>query len=235
MTLATIRDSAARNKMMNKLTDKAADALLCAGICLIWYSITMVVGTPPLRSFLTAHGMLMPALCLLELVVLVPLYCRYRQRCGIAWGTFSLRPWLIFSLLLLGLIYSQSFWLLQEGWTASQLGGETQVSAWRVAGFSLAVVVLAPLVEEIVFRGFLLQALLIAVPGQRLACALLTSFIFAALHTQYTHLQTLFALAALSLLLCFARFYGGLKLSVTLHMLNNFIGVAPWLWITFVH
>ncbi|HBV39365.1 MAG TPA: CPBP family intramembrane metalloprotease, partial [Erwinia sp.] len=66
-------------------------------------------------------------------------------------------------------------------------------------------------------------------------CALLTSLIFAGLHTQYVHLLTLIALTALSLLLCLARFHSnGLKLPVALHMLNNFLGVAPWLWAAFL-
>jgi len=65
-----------------------------------------------------------------------------------------------------------------------------------------------------------------------LADALIVSLIFAACHMQYTHLQTLIALTALSLLLCYARLASnGLKLPILLHMLNNLIGVSPWLWI----
>lgn len=222
--------------LMNKETDKATEALLCTGICLIWYGITLLIGTPLLHPFLTENGILMPALCLLEFVVLVPLWRWYnRHYSGVPSGVLRLRPLLLFGLLLLALVFSQSFYLQPESWTATQLNGDEQIEAWRTLAFSLAVVILAPVAEEIVFRGFLLQALLTMVPGQRLACALLTSLIFAGLHTQYVHLQTLLALTALSLLLCLARFYsGGLKLPVALHMLNNFIGVAPWLWATFL-
>lgn len=78
----------------------------------------------------------------------------------------------------------------------------------------------------------MLQGLLLWAPRQRLACALLTSIGFAAMHTQYTHPQTMIALIALSLLLCYARLIsGGLKLPIFLHMLNNLIGVSPWLWL----
>lgn len=220
---------------MNKETDNVTEALLCTGICLIWYGITLLVSLAPLQTFLLENGLLMPVLCLLEFSVLVPVWRWYNGRyAGVPSGKLRARPLMLFSLLLFGLIFSQSFYLQQEGWTASQLNGSSQTETWRLLAFSLAVVLLAPVVEEIVFRGFLLQALMTALPGQRLACALLTSLIFAGLHTQYVHAQTLIALTALSLLLCMARLYSkGLKLPVVLHMLNNFIGVAPWLWITF--
>jgi len=223
--------------LMNQQTDKATDALFCTGFCLIWYAITLIVGMPPLHAVLMESGLLMPVLCLLEFCVLVPLYCWYSRRyANIALGELRVRGSIVFSLLLLALIFTQSFWLLRESWTATQLSGGEQLAPWRTLAFSLAVIVLAPVVEEIVFRGFLLQALITALPGQRLVCTLLTSLIFAGLHTQYVHLQTLIALTALSLLLCLARFYSdGLKLPIALHMLNNFIGVAPWLWLTFFH
>lgn len=221
---------------MNKETDKVTEALLCTGVCLLWYGMTLIVSLPPLYAVLTENGLLMPMLCLLEFCLLVPIWRWYNGRyAGMSFGRLRVRQLLVFSLLLFALIFSQSFYLQQEGWTTAQLNGDGQVEAWRTIVFSLAVVALAPIVEEIVFRGFLLQALVTVLPGQRLVCALLTSLIFAGLHTQYVHAQTLIALTALSLLLCLARFYSrGLKLPVALHMLNNFIGVAPWLWVTFL-
>lgn len=230
-------DAPFKTMPMNKETDKITDALLCAGFCLIWYGITVLIGIAPFHAFLLQNGILMPVLCLAEFVVLLPIWRWYSRRyAGVPSGKLRGRQLLLFSLLLAGLIFSQSFYLQQESWTAAQLTDGEQTAAWRTLAFSLAVVLLAPVVEEIVFRGFLLRALLTAVPDQRLACSLLASLIFAALHTQYVHLQTLLALTALSLLLCLARFCsGGLKLPIALHMLNNFIGVAPWLWATFIN
>ncbi|HBV39445.1 MAG TPA: CPBP family intramembrane metalloprotease, partial [Erwinia sp.] len=193
---------------MNKETDKVTEALLCTGICLIWYGITLLIGTAPLYPFLTENGVLMPVLCLVEFSVMVPLWRWYGQHyASVPSGSLRLGQLLIFALLLLLLIFCQSFYLQPESWTASQLNSGERLEAWRTLAFSLAVVILAPVAEEIVFRGFLLQALLTLVPGQRLACALLTSLIFAGLHTQYVHLLTLIALTALSLLLCLARFH----------------------------
>lgn len=211
--------------------DKVVHTLLCLGMCLIWFSVTLLLKTSASYPLLMENGMLMPVLCAIEFCILVPLYiwytCHYQ---AIPPGKLRGRQMVLFGLLLLGLIVLQSLYMQQESWTRSQLG---QGEAWqRMLMFSLAVVLLAPFFEEIIFRGFFLESLLIWAPEQRFACALLTSVAFAAMHTQYTHPQTLIALIVLSLLLCYARMNsGGLKLPIVLHMLNNFLGVAPALWL----
>ena len=214
---------------MNNHADRVTCTLLCAGMCLVWYSITVMVSALPGYPTLRANGLLMPLLCALEFSALVPLYLWYGRRySNIPFGNVKIRQVVVFGLLLLGLIVSQSFYLQQESWTSGQFGGGKST----ILLFSLAVVLLAPVFEEILFRGFILQGLLLWAPRQRFACALLTSISFAAMHTQYAHLQTLIALIALSLLLCYARLLsGGLRLPVLLHMLNNLIGVSPWLWL----
>ncbi|MGB9097481.1 lysostaphin resistance A-like protein [Erwinia sp.] len=214
---------------MNNHADRVTCTLLCMGMCLVWYSLTVMLRALPGYPALLENGLLMPVLCALEFCVLVPLYRWYAKHYNnIPLGKITLRQLLIFSGLLLCLILSQSFYLQQESWTGGQFGeGKSKILL-----FSLAVVLLAPVFEEILFRGFVLQGLLLWAPRQRLACALLTSIGFAAMHTQYTHPQTLIALIALSLLLCYARLIsGGLKLPIALHMLNNLIGVSPWLWL----
>ncbi|WP_147195654.1 CPBP family intramembrane glutamic endopeptidase [Pantoea sp. CCBC3-3-1] len=212
--------------------EKVVHTLLCLGMCLIWFSITLLLKTSASYPLLLNNGMLMPVLCTMEFCILVPLYLWYTRRYqAIPLGKLRGSQMLLFGLLLLGLIALQSLYMQQESWTHSQLG---QGEAWRrTLAFSVAVVLLAPFFEEIIFRGFLLESLLIWAPEQRFACALLTSLAFAAMHTQYTHPQTLIALIALSLLLCYARMKsGGLKLPVALHMLNNALGVAPALWLS---
>lgn len=213
---------------MTPATDKVSHTLLCIGVFLVWYSITLLVSVLPFAETIKSRGLLMPVLCLLEFAALVPLY-RWYQRHFSAIPVGTLRPaqTLLFIVLLLAVNASQALYLVQESWTSSQFGG----SVMQQISFCLAVVLLAPVFEEILFRGFILQAFLLWAPRQRIACSLLASLIFAAMHTQYIHLQTLIALTVLSLLLCAARFIsGGLKLPIALHMLNNFFGIAPWLW-----
>lgn len=216
---------------MNNHADRVTCTLFCMGMCLIWYALSVIVSALPGYAALAKTGLLMPLLCVVEFSALVPLYRWYASRyANIPLGTFTWRQAALFSVLLLSLIVSQSFYLQQESWTSGQFGEGRS----KVLLFSLAVVLLAPVFEEILFRGFVMQGLLLWAPGQRLACALLTSMSFAAMHTQYTHFQTLIALILLSLLLCYARLIsGGLKLPIFLHMLNNLIGIAPWVWIAF--
>jgi membrane protease YdiL (CAAX protease family) len=213
---------------MTPSTDRASQTLLCAGVFMVWYAITVLVGNFPHIAMLKSNGLLMPLLCLLEFCALVPLYRWYsRHYADIAQGQLRLRQALLFTGLLLAVIASQSLYLRQESWAGEQLTTTTL----SLVGFALAVVVLAPVFEEILFRGFILQAFLLWAPRQRAGSALLASIIFAAMHTQYAHLQTIIALTVLSLLLCAARFVsGGLKLPVMLHMLNNLLSISPLLW-----
>lgn len=213
---------------MTSSPDRVSHTLLCVGVFMIWYAITIMVSSFPHMAMLQSRGLLMPVLCLLEFSALVPLFRWYqRHYADIPLGALRARQMLLFTGLLLAIIASQSLYLRQESWTGEQLT-HGNIS---LAGFVFAVVILAPVFEEILFRGFILQAFLLWAPRQRIACALLASIIFATLHTQYAHLQTVIALIILSLLLCAARIIsGGLKLPIFLHMLNNLLSVAPLLW-----
>ncbi|MCT2388112.1 CPBP family intramembrane glutamic endopeptidase [Erwinia pyrifoliae] len=213
---------------MTPASDKVSHTLLCCGVFMLWYTIALLVNLLPHIDTLKSQGMLMPALCMLEFAALVPVYQWYTRRfTDIPLGELRARQLLLFCALLLATMASQSLYLLPESWTAGQTG---YTSLSRV-GFCLAVVLLAPIFEEILFRGFILQGFLLWAPHQRLGCAIMTSLIFALLHSQYVHLQTVISLVVLSLLLCAARFVsGGLRLPMVLHMLNNFLGVAPLFW-----
>ncbi|WP_240152653.1 CPBP family intramembrane glutamic endopeptidase [Erwinia amylovora] len=216
---------------MAPASDKVSHTLLCCGVFMIWYTIAQLVNLLPRIDTLKSQGIFMPVLCLLEFAALVPVYQWYTRRfTDITSGELRVRQLLLFSALLLATIASQSFYLQPENWTASQTG-YTRLSQ---VGFCLAVVMLAPIFEEILFRGFVLQGFLLWAPRHRWGCSIITSLIFAILHSQYDHLQTVISLVVLSLLLCAARFVsGGLRLPMALHMLNNFLGVAPIIWQSF--
>lgn len=214
---------------MNASPDKALQTLLCAWALFVWYAITLMVTWLPHFPKLASNGMLMPVICTLEFIALVPFYRWYNRRFGdIPLGPLIPRQAGLFSLLLLLLIASQSLYMQPENWIIDRFSAGDNVTPIL---FFLSVVVLAPIYEEILFRGFLLQGCLLWAPRERVICSLLTSVVFAAVHTQYVHLQTFIALLLLSLLLCAARIVsGGLKLPVFLHMLNNLIAAAPMLW-----
>jgi membrane protease YdiL (CAAX protease family) len=205
--------------------DRIVLTLFYLGSFVIYYLITLAIAWFPNYGELQQKGLLMPVLCLFEFAVLWPMYRFSQARYGaIPLGRLQAKPTLLFILLLLGLMVLQTQFLQPERWLEEQVR-QTPFSLWILL---LSTVLLAPIFEEILFRGFLLQAFLLWAPRSRLACSVLTSLLFAAMHTQYIHWQTIAVLTLFSIMLCYARLRSnGLLLPIVLHMLNNLIALLP--------
>ena len=136
--------------------------------------------------------------------------------------------------LLLAPLYYLSYFLiiLAAGWLMptldmdqSQQLGFDPVGAWQLTLTFLSLVILPPLVEETLMRGFLYTSLKKGLP--QLAAAITTSVIFAAAHLQAGSGAPLLWVAAidtfvLSLFLIWLREKtGSLWASMTLHALKN--------------
>ena len=96
----------------------------------------------------------------------------------------------------------------------------------------LVMVVIAPLYEEIMFRGILWSAIREQVVGRNgvILASVVTSVLFAIIHLQYAvyEMSVIFILA---LLLSYARAKSGsLLLPIIIHMINN--GVAMWMYLS---
>ncbi|GLR10222.1 CPBP family intramembrane metalloprotease [Mixta theicola] len=202
--------------------------LFYLGSFALYYLITLAITWFPNYGALRQKGLLVPVLCLFEFAVLWPLYRYYQtRRSDIPLGRLQPKSTLLFMLLLLGLMVAQTQFLQPERWLEDQ-AQQTLFSLWVLL---FSAVLLSPVFEEILFRGFLLQSFLLWAPRSRFACILLTSLLFAAMHTQYIHWQTLAVLTLFSMLLCYARLRAnGLLLPVLLHMLNNLIALLPSIW-----
>ncbi len=86
------------------------------------------------------------------------------------------------------------------------------------------IVLLAPLTEEVMFRGFLFRGL-VRRPGHAPYMILLISLAFAIIHQQYD-LIGLAQVLAMALLLGWARYLSGsILLSITMHVLANLIAM----------
>ena len=95
--------------------------------------------------------------------------------------------------------------------------------------FLLTTVLGAPLLEEVVFRGFLYKGWA-ASRLRPLGAVLLTSAIFAAMHGQYDAVE-LTAVFAFALLLGAVRWWSGsLWLCIAMHALNNAMALAQTAW-----
>lgn len=96
-----------------------------------------------------------------------------------------------------------------------------------------AMVIVAPLYEELIFRGLLWSAIAEQFPSVSykahrgaVVASLVTSLIFAAIHLQYG-LYEISTIVVLALIFCYARIKSGsLLLPMLLHIVNN--GAAMW-------
>ncbi|MEN2750517.1 type II CAAX endopeptidase family protein [Psychrobacter sp. FBL11] len=104
-------------------------------------------------------------------------------------------------------------------------------SVWLLV---FAMVIVAPIYEELVFRGILWSAVAEQFAPAKLNGALLasivTSFIFAVIHLQYG-IYEITTIVVLAFIFCYARIKSGsLVLPMLLHIINN--GVAMWQYLT---
>ncbi|QKJ86102.1 CPBP family intramembrane metalloprotease [Paramixta manurensis] len=213
---------------MNLRTGRVFLTLFYIGSFVLYYLITLMITLFPNYTVLRADGLLVPVLCLFEFAVIYPLYRFYiARRSDIPLGRLAPASALLYSGLLLLLMIAQTWFLQPERWLEDQ----SQQSLHAILILLFSAVLLAPIFEEILFRGFLLQGFLVWAPKSRFACMLLTSLLFAVMHTQYVHWQTLVILTLFSLLLCAARLRSNsLALPIFLHMLNNLIALLPSLF-----
>jgi membrane protease YdiL (CAAX protease family) len=95
--------------------------------------------------------------------------------------------------------------------------------------YALALVVAAPITEEIVFRGFIYRGLAASRLGV-IGAVIVSSLVFTAIHIQYD-LITLVGLLATALLLGIMRaISGSTLLTIAMHALNNAVVLVEMLW-----
>lgn len=129
-------------------------------------------------------------------------------------------------LLLLNLLFHiMSLWLDLDSMQFMIDLSNTSNPLWLLI---LAIVVVVPIYEEIMFRGFIWSGFANSVLGVW-GASIITSGIFAIIHLQYGMVEWLM-IFALAMLFSFARIKtGSLWLPIFLHMMNN--GLAMWLFL----
>jgi membrane protease YdiL (CAAX protease family) len=86
---------------------------------------------------------------------------------------------------------------------------------------AITIFLLAPIGEELLFRGFLLNTFITTQNPKTIFCvgALISSTLFALIHIQYSQVTTLLSLFVSALVFCAARYKsGGLLLPIVLHI-----------------
>lgn len=129
-------------------------------------------------------------------------------------------------LLLLNLLFHAiSTWLNLDSMQFMNALSDTSKPLWLLI---LAIVVVVPIYEEMMFRGFIWSGFADSVVGVW-GANIITSTIFALIHLQYGMVEWLM-IFCLAMLFGYARLKSGsLWLPVCLHMMNN--GLAMWLFL----
>ncbi|WP_367109305.1 lysostaphin resistance A-like protein [uncultured Psychrobacter sp.] len=141
----------------------------------------------------------------------------------------------MFGLLLLFMVGSQAltYWLAKSPSLFVDPLYDSVSSVWLLV---LAMVIVAPIYEELVFRGILWSAIAeqfssssaLGKSGAIIA-SLVTSLIFATIHLQYG-LYEISTIVILALIFCYARVKSGsLLLPIVLHIINNGIAMGQYL------
>ncbi|WP_259365030.1 CPBP family intramembrane glutamic endopeptidase [Psychrobacter sp. GP33] len=101
-------------------------------------------------------------------------------------------------------------------------------SVWLLV---IAMVIVAPIYEELVFRGLLWSAISeqFSTPRGAVIASIVTSIIFAVIHLQYG-LYEITTIMLLALIFCYARIKSGsVLLPILLHIINNGVAMGQYL------
>lgn len=166
---------------------------------------------------------------IMMIVLLVPLkkwgiLKNFKQELGLdrfpSWSDIGLAILAFFPYAVLSNIFNQTFVVLVPSYDQTQvqqLGFSNFTTQYEVMLAFLALVVAAPIIEEIIFRGYLFGRL--RKHAGTVVAILLTSITFAVLHMQ---LNVGIDVFALSILLCLLRVVtGSIWAGVLLHMIKN--------------
>jgi hypothetical protein len=199
----------------------------------VWVIAATVLGRPVHSQDLETNGLLLALACCVSTPVgvgLTWLFTRMRRTMRVA-DYLGYRParrkevlrWTLALLLLIVLSDSLTVWL------GRPIVPESMVQAYRTARFVpllvLAIVVLAPFMEETLFRGFLFEGILHSRLG-RAGAIVLTSLLWSLIHVQYDAygIATIFVSG---LLLGYVRLRtGSLYATMFLHGLMNLVATV---------
>lgn len=170
-------------------------------------------------------GMYLVQFCLLMPLLLLASHFRTRSwRETLAFNRFSLKSLKFWLLVLITYLLLQA--LVNSFFDISPTVFLESISGSQSLSLTLVVITLAPLMEELLFRGYLYQAW----RHSRLGLAgtlLLTSALFAVLHWNQYHWAHLVFVFMLSMILGLSREKtGSVWMPITLHSVNNFLSAV---------
>ena len=200
-------------------------ALICIGAFISWFSLMFLVAMLPGYGALYRSGLAIPVIFgLFQLPFALILWRHYHRHYGtLPSGKVTLTGLALPAAALIFITLIYSLFEEPEPWleTLNQLSGIHLVLT------VVSICLLAPVSEEVIFRGFLLNAGLgFGKRGEQIAI-LATSLIFMLVHTQYQQPATFVFLFLFSVILCYARLYTrSLLVPIILHAMCNTYTIA---------
>lgn len=210
---------------MNANIDRATHCLTCVSVWIGWFALSFSLLLFPGYAGIYHSGMAIPLLYIIFWLPFTLLAWTYYQKSFgmMPLGRITLREMLIPGLALLGLTAIFQFFGQPEPWMNSLL----PTSIFTQILLVITLCVLAPISEEIIFRGFLLNAGIGFGHRGRLLAVVITSLLFALVHTQYHYPATFISLFVFSAILCEVRIRtGSLLMPMVLHSANNIVSIV---------
>lgn len=149
------------------------------------------------------------------------LFVRPRKRMSYRFSGYG---WTVLIFLFISMyVFSQAMGTLVETWFPSQYMQVYQsMEGWNLVAYLILSITVAPIAEELIFRGFLYQSLrrVFSIP----VCVIISSVLFAFVHGTTGHIPVTFAL---TLFLCLLlELTGQMRYVIGFHMFYNLLGIA---------
>lgn len=204
--------------------DRIVHSLVCAGFFAGWFLIQFAILAFPRAT--TSEGIFAAWPIFMILFVLpYSLFSRafYQKRTGLMpFGTIKLSNlWLpIISMVILSV--ATIFYGEDETWLLRMFN----LSPLHQFIMVVAVIFAAPVIEEIIFRGFLLNTGIGYGPNGKRVAIFITSLLFSLAHYQYHSPVTFIMIFVMSVIFCLVRIHtNSLLVPIILHALYNSIQV----------
>lgn len=217
--------------MFYQMSGKIKHSVICLAIFFGWYSCFYLVGLFPGYITLYSTGF---AIAFLYNVILLP-YAIFswkyysRHYTFLVLGRFSIREVWLPALAMIALAFIYACFGVTEKWMID-LRQLSVTSKWLTI---LTICLTGPIIEEIIFRGFVLNSSIGWGRASKIMGILLTSALFTIIHIQYESIITFIYIFIFSAILCVLRINSrSLLMPMVLHALHNCCTVLALFYLT---
>ncbi|WP_426578302.1 CPBP family intramembrane glutamic endopeptidase [Xenorhabdus stockiae] len=209
---------------MMQYTDRVTHSLICIAVYIGWFALSFLLIFFPNAVELYRSELALPVLSLLIWFPYSIICWRsYQKKFNLMpIGKLRLTDLVLPVLAIIALIWINGILGIEESWTSNLVYLPTFTFFLHV----IAICIAAPISEEIIFRGFLLNAGMGYGERGKQVAIITTSLLFSAGHMQYSSPTTFIVLFVFSVILCHVRIHTrSLIIPMVLHALNNIFAV----------